>query len=173
MRAAIETAAQGAWVAEPEDQNTRVLRGLRLSLKDFDDRSKAYQELSRQHPRPDATLPNFSEDKQLLQSILDNAGISSKLALPTSTAILQEVRHLVPRTSVLSVWQLCSGFAHGRQWASDAVLKPKSRIEIGDGVVSKENRPTMKLFVWAMTAAMDLTRFTIQRYNQLAAPRTE
>ncbi|WP_091470850.1 hypothetical protein [Paenarthrobacter nitroguajacolicus] len=167
IRGAIETAAQAAWITAPTDPSERVFRSLCLSLKVAKDRETAYTELAAQHPQPDATLPNFEEDKAELGKILKNAGISSKLAQPTSTQILKEVRDLVPTTSVLSVWQLCSGFAHGRRWASDAVLAAKNVTNLPGGVIAKEQRPTMRLTVWSMTAAMDLTRYSINRFAEL------
>jgi hypothetical protein len=168
IRGAIESAAQAAWIASPTDQSERVFRSISLSLKVAKDRETAYKELAAQHPQPNATLPNFNDDKAKLCDILKKAGISSNLVLPSSTQILKDVRGLVPTTSVLSVWQLCSGFAHGRRWASDAVLKPKSVTTLPGGVIAKEQRPTMRLTVWTMTAAMDLTRFSIDRYTELS-----
>lgn len=168
IRGAIESAAQAAWIASPDEPQLRVTRSLSLSLKEAKDRASAYQELASQRPQPGATLPDFDEDEAELNGILAKAGFPSKLKTPSSTQILRDVRGLVPATSVLSIWQLCSGFAHARQWASDAVLKPKTAVSLADGVTGKYNRPTMKITVWAMTAAMDLTRHSLNRYRELA-----
>lgn len=167
VRGAIESAAQAAWISAPMERNERILRSLSLSAKVANDRAKAYEELASQRPEPGAILPHFESDKADLQDILDSCGITAKLILPTSTQILKDVRSLVPRTSVLSIWQLCSGFAHGRRWASDAALKPVQTTSLADDVLAKENRPTMRLLVWTLTAAMDLTRYSIDRYAEL------
>lgn len=168
VRAAIECASQAAWISAPDESSARILRSVGLSLKTAKDREVAYGELNRQHPQPDVVLPNLQSDKGELQQLLESCGISQRLELPTSSGILREVRSLVPRTSVLSVWQLCSGFAHGRRWAWDAVLKSDKRVTFDDGAVAIENRPTMRLVVWTMTAAMDLTRYSISRFTELS-----
>ncbi|MGO4237703.1 hypothetical protein [Pseudarthrobacter sp. YAF2] len=168
IRGAIESAAQAAWIASPQEPQLRVTRSLSLSLKEAQDRANAYGEIASQRPQHAATLPDFKEDEAELNEILAKTGFSSKLKAPSSTQILKDVRELVPRTSVLSIWQLCSGFAHARQWASDAVLTPTTAVSLADGVTGKHNRPTMKITVWAMTAAMDLTRYSLDRYTELA-----
>ena len=168
IRAAIECAAQAAWILAPEEQATRVVRSLSLSLKVAKDRETAYSELARRHPNLQGTLPDFDSDKAQLQAILDASGAAGKLILPSSTHILTQVRDVVPRTSALSVWQLCSGFAHGRRWAADAVLTPTQSTSLPDDVIVKENRPTMRLLVWALTPAMDLIRYSLERHSELS-----
>lgn len=168
VRGAIETAAQAAWISSPEDPQQRILRSLSLSLKAAKDRANAYDELAKQHPQAAAAMPDYKSDESELQGILNACGVSVKLTPPSSTQILKDVRTLVPRTSVLSIWQLCSGFAHGRRWASDAVLNTAEATSLADGVLAKENRPTMKLLVWTLTPAMDLVRYSINRYSELS-----
>lgn len=170
IRGAIESAAQAAWIVSPEEQQQRIARSLSASLKDAKDRAMAYAELGRQYPQPGTQLPDFENDKAKLQKIHDTSGSTGKLVLPTSTGILKEVRYLAPNTSALSIWQLCSGFAHGRRWASDAVFTPTATTSLPGDAVSKVNRPTMKTLVWALTPAMDLIRYTITRYSDLANP---
>lgn len=102
VRAAIECAAQAAWILAPEEQDTRLVRSLSLSLKVAKDR------------------------------------------------------------------ELCSGFAHGRRWAADAVLTPTQSTSLPDDVIVKENRPTMRLLVWALTPAMDLIRYSLERHSELS-----
>lgn len=46
VRAAIECAAQAAWISAPEEQATRIVRSLSLSLKVAKDRETAYSELT-------------------------------------------------------------------------------------------------------------------------------
>lgn len=168
IRGAIETAAQAAWISAPADQDQRILRSLSLSLKVAKDRANAYDELAKQNPQAGVKLPDYKSDESELQGILSACGMSAKLTLPTSTQILKDVRALVPRTSALSIWQLCSGFAHGRRWASDAVLNTAQTTSLPDDVLAKENRPTMKVLVWTLTPAMDLVRYSLNRYSELS-----
>lgn len=168
IRGAIECAAQAVWISSPQEQSARIVRSLSLSLKVAKDRETAHVEMASRHPQLDTELPNFESDKAELQAILEGTGIPGKLTLPTSTEILRQVRDLVPRASALSVWQLCSGFAHGRRWAADAVLKPSQSTSLPDDVIAKENRPTMKVLVWTLTPAMDLIRYSLQRHTELA-----
>lgn len=112
VRSSIELAASAAWILQPKVPRERVIRALQLRSADERDRANAMKTWNLPDPVGDFQR-KWAHEK------IHSLGLT-KLPRVTNTAILSEVStHLTPhsRLTPFSVWQLASGFAHGRQWA--------------------------------------------------------
>jgi hypothetical protein len=120
-RAAIENFATGLWILSPRKRALRVERTLRWHVKNVTDQHFALDRLS---------LPTTKsrEDKlaQLEAVVVGAVGHRPPKFRSgyTTTEVLRYVDQTNPEREVNAflsaqlVWQLCSGFAHGRPWAS-------------------------------------------------------
>lgn len=113
-RAALESASVGYWMLTPDDRETRVLRTLRVQSQNARD----------QHKVVEVTQPRSLEDHlariaaPAVRMGLDPAAASKGF---TITDVVTEVSD---RTGlpIRFLWQMCSGFAHGRPWAMFGAL---------------------------------------------------
>jgi hypothetical protein len=160
IRGALENFAVAYWVLHPLDRVVRVERALRCAAQNFCDGDSATKYLG---------LPKEYSLESNLASVGDvgrRAGCDKNKVKRrlSSTAILQfaaEQTSIQP--SPLLMWQLCSGFAHGRQWANLAMnameLTPTSEEDLKSVRFTTDYKrllgagwPASKL----MTAAADL-----------------
>lgn len=123
-RAALENFGTALWILHPAARSERVLRTARWHVQNVNDQHAALDAM----PRPiDSSIHERSQAEKLdqLAEIAEAAGASlpakfRRGRVPT-TAIMQYVDSTDPveRDSLTSlfIWQLCSGFAHGRLWA--------------------------------------------------------
>ncbi|MEU6641250.1 hypothetical protein ABZ863_01730 [Saccharomonospora sp. NPDC046836] len=118
IRGSIETASLAVWLLAPSSRRERVLRRLRYALKDISDEHTATKELGATPAKPKA-----ERDKRV-KDVASQAGITAKIKVPTSTEIVEEAgNRLDPELNALAAWRICSGFAHGRTWATLGVLE--------------------------------------------------
>lgn len=136
-RAAIENFATGLWILEPKARAVRVERTVRWHVKNVTDQHSALDRLS---------LPASKSREDKLAQL--EATVSGALGhVPprfrsgyTTTEVLRYVDQANPERNVNAflsaqlVWQLCSGFAHGRPWASltfqDRAVQPTDDPDI-------------------------------------------
>lgn len=115
VRGALENFGAGYWVLHPGDRTIRVERTLRWWAKNFRDQDAATKDLD---------LPNYTplEDKiERLVEIGQQAGcdpLNVRRQNYFSTRVLTYATEHSTAQNPLLIWQLCSGFAHGRPWAS-------------------------------------------------------
>ena len=115
LRAALEHFSVAFWVLNPSERRVRIERALRCAAKNFKDQDKAMKALG---------VPDYRPLRPNLDSVADvagRAGCSKKgvQAGYASTEVLEYVdREAAILPSPYLMWQVCSGFAHGRQWAS-------------------------------------------------------
>lgn len=116
MRAALEHFAVAFWVMNPSDRRIRIERALRCAAQNFKDQDKALQKL--------LDPSDYDSLRSKLDSVAEvaaSAGCSKKGVQGgyISTEILlyaERETSISPSPHVM--WQVCSGFAHGRQWAN-------------------------------------------------------
>jgi hypothetical protein len=121
MRGAIENAATALWIVHPASRQERITRTLRWFANDARDGETARQGAGL--PLPGKPLREHIAE---LGTIAVACGCDPVEATRNmvSTEMLKYADPLFPDTSasVLFIWRLCSGFAHGRQWASLGLL---------------------------------------------------
>lgn len=120
-RAAIENFATGLWILTPQKRTLRVERTLRWHVKNVTDQHSALDRLD---------LPTTRTREEKLSQLESMVSAAVGHIPPrfrngyTATEVLRYADETNPDReanafmSAQLVWQLCSGFAHGRPWAS-------------------------------------------------------
>lgn len=122
VRGALENYGAGFWMLHPPDRPTRVERGLRWWAKNFKDQEKATKGQPNHSPRQ----PKIAK----LVALANAAGCDSRQVKDGyfSTDVLQYAdMHSSALPQPYLIWQICSGFAHGRPWASLGMNRMESQ----------------------------------------------
>ncbi|CAN5755715.1 hypothetical protein BH24ACT15_BH24ACT15_31430 [soil metagenome] len=113
-RGALESAAAGYWMLTPDNCQDRVLRALRVQSQNARDQHKVVE---------------LNQPRSLDEHLARIAGPAVRMGLDPATAgehfsVTEVVTEVGERTnmSIRFEWQMCSGFAHGRQWATFGAL---------------------------------------------------
>lgn len=130
VRGALENFGAGFWILHPDDAPIQIEHGLRWWMKNFRDQDTATRDRDLSNYKP--LEPKLAR----LTEIGNEAGCDS-VALGgryVSTSVLEyATTHSTP-TNPLLVWQVCSGFAHGRPWAPLAMNEMQRGPDIAEGV---------------------------------------
>ncbi len=149
IRSALENAAVAVWLLAPEDARERRLRRLRLAISDAKDAVSVFDLVGH-------VGRSFDERRDDIVAIAARSGIrETELGTrqPGYERIVEEAgRHLGGSTLYLVVWKGCSGLAHGRQWATVALLRHKEQSRL-DNVATLEMTAALPSVLNAATAA--------------------
>jgi hypothetical protein len=116
VRGSLESAAAAFWMLHPKDRAERVTRTLHWHAKDSHD----------EHVALSAINPDADEKKRLQTARLANvtarhieidASVLEK-ALNSTAMVKYADQNTRDDLKILLMWRMCSGFAHGRQWAA-------------------------------------------------------
>ena len=135
LRAAIEAAATTAWLLGPDERDERIRRRLAMQVGDIRD-STALTETF-QEADPEDTERRFQRVAEVARRRpgIDATGVRGT---PPSygTVVRKGGEHcLIGGDLAFGVWQLCSALAHGRLWASMALLDRDRVVEVSDDVL--------------------------------------
>lgn len=158
-RGALENFGAGFWMLHPSDRKVRVERGLRWWSKNFKDQHRASRGLTNHTPLTSRldSLSSLAEAAECdLTRIRD--GYSSTEALKYS----QE--HSSANGPYL-VWQVCSGFAHGRPWANIAMNAMENRGSPEEGVALVRLTTDHKRLLAVTLPAMHLLTDSLRLYQ--------
>ncbi|SUA75399.1 Uncharacterised protein [Nocardia otitidiscaviarum] len=144
-RGALENLSIAYWILHPKERDERITRALRWHAQNVKDNERANGPQGR-------GLPNCEAEPYLLKieavgrkrpgvpvaAIPKQPGMAAVKAIrdghTSSEAVKYSQDNAVTAGSVLWAWQLCSGFAHGRQWAilgvSDRETHPTSDPDV-------------------------------------------
>jgi hypothetical protein len=131
--------------------------------------------------RLELSLPAYEwarDYKRRMQEVADEANLGrldvNKLKLPPTSTILKNLeRHQEePLMSWLGAWQLCSGHAHGKQWAT-LMSNELSEIARTATELGAEYKVTVSYGSLAVvtTSASKLIKAACERYSNLAKAR--
>jgi len=121
IRGALENFATAFWVLHPQQRTIRVERALRWMAQNFRDEDKAVGplELPDDMEMPaDVETRGLQELHDVVAAIAQKAGCANVLGGYTSTQAVKYAEEHSHYDRVLLMWQVCSGFAHGRPWAN-------------------------------------------------------
>ncbi|WP_416955209.1 hypothetical protein ACNKF0_01665 [Nocardioides sp. T5] len=116
VRGSLENAAAAFWMLHPRDRAVRVTRALQWRAKDAHDEYVALAGIN-----PAADQKKDAQTKRLAEVAAGHSEVDARVLSKglNSTAMVeyadQNTRNDV---KVLLMWRMCSGFAHGRQWAA-------------------------------------------------------
>lgn len=138
VRAALDNAALAVWLLAPVDQKDRLQRRLHLAYEDVRQSEKAYDLLGSGGPQP--KTPHIDQRRQIMVLAgslkLDGGSIGGRWTGHERVVRLAAGNASLDPDLVALMWRCCSGFAHGRQWASLALLKREVSSQSTDNEVS-------------------------------------
>lgn len=172
-RAAIENFATAVWILQPDAQAERVERVLRWHAKNIVDQHKATDPIE----DPRAGRSRNEKLDELCEVLRKATGREPPKGFRGSgyaaTAVLEYVDATKPDPNAVSahlIWQLCSGFAHGRPWASLTFLEKQQTATEDPGVVSlRLTSDLSRAFIAPDVAVVLLKRF--QRLQEVRGRR--
>ena len=131
VRASIESAAMAHWALMPRDRTERVTRLLQIMHKDALDGARVLENKEQQRAVLAPTLARIRE-------VAGREGLDAAACLKQFDAV-SVLRWVSKRaqTEALFNWRLCSGMAHGKQWATQA-LSDREVVEQSGNVVSQK-----------------------------------
>lgn len=125
VRNAIEAIGVALWTLGPSSRDDRLIRVLRVSLEDRKD-AHSLRMVHTGVAREDATFPEDDAVRRRLEQIRDDRpGLRNEsLRIESITDRLTQAQAYVGEfdSSILFIWKLTSGFAHGRRSTMRAVL---------------------------------------------------
>lgn len=139
VRAALETAATAVWLLEPNSPEERITRRIHLEIDDAAEAKKVANAAGR-----DGDV-EWHRRRNDLRDVLERAG----LPLPaenrrlTYVSIVQDIDEAAGTPLSTEVaWRICSGMAHGKLYAFQALAIEASRRQIDDGLIEADYTPS-------------------------------
>jgi len=131
IRGGIDNAATAVWLLAPDDQAERLFRRLHLAYQDANESGEAVALLGPKAPQGARTA---EVRKQEITDLSKRLGVNRNGAVGARwtgyekivLSAASEVPNLDPKLAAY-LWRACSGFAHGRQWASLQLLDREER----------------------------------------------
>jgi hypothetical protein len=114
VRGALENFAAGFWILHPSERRVRVEHGLRWWMKNFRDQDKATSTAGMPDDKPVA--PKLAATIQIGKAA--DCDMKELKSPYFSTPVLEYADQHSSAIHPHLIWQICSGFAHGRPWAS-------------------------------------------------------
>lgn len=169
VRNAMDTAALALWLLEPANSKLRVKRRITVQMSEIQNALQFRTEI-------DLPAGKWAHAyRERMQEVGDLAAIGSndvrKSKLPPTTALLRylERLHKKPAISWLGAWQLSSGHAHGKQWATlmsnelDEITRTTNDLGAAFKITIGYER-----FAMVMKSAEHLIQAACTRYTELA-----
>ena len=124
-RSALENAATAYWILEPRRRDERIMRALRWQSRNIRDQHTAATQLS---PTP------LQAQLGKVAAVAAARGLSPEIATSgyKQSTVMAEVAQATG-LHVDFVWQLCSGFTHGRPWGLSRRPAPAEDADCGPG----------------------------------------
>lgn len=170
IRNALDSAALAVWLLEPLNAKLRVKRRLRVQMDEIWNAAKFREAVG-------APSHSWAKSYRLrMQEVADATGADtgqiSSWRLPAMTKILKDIERHNDEGKALSwlaAWQLCSGHAHGKQWAILASNElnelPGTATDIGATYWNTASYVHIDL---TLHAARNLIWTACERYTKLA-----
>lgn len=169
IRNAIDCLATALWLMEPVNGTLRIKRLLMLQLDEVMKTSVFRESIGIEHREYKRT------HCARLQEIASEAELGSwnlqKSRLPSMTQTLKDIErlHKDSRFSWLALWQLASGHAHGKNWATLASHMreqiPDSEHEYGATFRVTGNYSMLAYFLLEVVGMLELS---VRRYQELS-----
>jgi hypothetical protein len=165
-RVAIESAANVVWMLSPESSAERIRRFIVLTRLDLVDVRKMAREF--QLDLDQAMQQQLANLEQLAAPIIGDIKVKLNSAADTSsTARVRIASQLLGAESdCLLAWMVGSGFAHGRPWASDMMLRT---VDVRDAESVQRVVGSLPAVLWVMTWADAMLTRALQLFNERGA----
>jgi hypothetical protein len=154
VRGSLENMATAFWMLHPASRAERVTRCLRWHTINARDGQQALGSLGltspRSHEKRVAAIHAAAEEHGL-----DVAAV--KRGYTSTAAVKYAEEHTASLLGVLLPWQLCSGFAHGRMWATLAFSEREEKPTDDPDVLSVRFSTDLMRALYLVWTAMNLT----------------
>lgn len=167
-RGCLENMATAFWILHPTSRAERVTRCLRWYWKNAKDQHTAIEPL---------VLPDYKPQDERLAKIIAvadrNSGVEAKVVKSgyTSTeAVKYADQHARTAMRVLLPWQICSGFAHGRPWASLSFSEREVHPTADPEVMTMRFTTDLARALYLALAGMHLTQSVVELHQQRSQP---
>ncbi len=136
LRSAMENAATAMWLLEPPPRPERLRRRLKLAHHEAWESSQVRKVLPTDAPvGKRSPQERMDAVRDLARSLhLDPSDVSGRFSYESVVRSAGEASKLGADLSAL-LWRLCSGFAHGRYWASLSFLERTEIARAGESGV--------------------------------------
>lgn len=165
-RGTLEIASIAVWLLAPDSSDERVLRRLRLAVKDSNDGYVVSDELGGKRNR--TKQEQHERFKEIAAAArLDPAAIDKRL---TSTEMVKAAEAATSRAHALAAWRAGSGIAHGRTWANMSLLE-REVVERDDeaGIGTFKLTTNTRYLTWVIDAGFKVTKRAAHLYLERAA----
>ncbi|MDJ0356395.1 hypothetical protein [Paenarthrobacter sp. PH39-S1] len=169
VRNALDSTACALWLLNPANSKLRVNRRV---IAQMGENHNAYQFRMEMAFPAHQWIRNYTK---MMQEVADLAGIGSvdvkKLKIPQTTAMLKDLErlHEDPDISWLGAWQLSSGHAHGKQWATlmsnELTEVARTATDLGAAYGVTVSYGSLAL---VLAATVEMMKVACERYTHLA-----
>lgn len=134
LRAAVEAAGEAIWLLEPSSRQERIRRCLKRAYENVS-KGKEFMDLADLQPsgRPHAERVQEIRDLATLHG-LDPNGVCGRWSTQRQLKYVDEAVGDGNGNLAQNLWQICSGFAHGREWATLGLLERTVYSQVGNVV---------------------------------------
>jgi len=164
VRGALENACAAMWLLQPDAQDDRLERRLRLAADDIRNGEQMKELLRQTGPRSE------QERMDQVREIARSAGLG--VARATKKASYYEIVRAADQSHsaggrAVATWKLCSGYAHGDLWPTLGASR-RTEMAVGpvEGVGAFMIEADLRLLLSVTALAVDLTRRGWQLYDQ-------
>ena len=146
-RAAIENTATAIWILGPTNRNIRLERVLKWHARNYQDERKTVG-----HLVGDAPNDHIDAVVELAGKLaLDQKSVRSGYQISAPVKGSEEFTAM----DVNFMWSVASGFAHGRPWAFQGLLR-RETLEVAEGHQVMRLSPRRDLSIWLPVQALHL-----------------
>ncbi|MEU3862303.1 hypothetical protein AB0F03_34030 [Streptomyces sp. NPDC028722] len=118
LRAAVQAAGEALWLLDPSSRQERIRRCLKRAYENVS-KGKEFMDLSGLQPSGRPHHERVQELRDLAtQHGLDPNGVRGRWSTQAQLKYVEEVVLDGKEALAQNLWQICSGFAHGREWAT-------------------------------------------------------
>ncbi|GAA3264520.1 hypothetical protein GCM10010469_34200 [Streptomyces labedae] len=134
LRAAVEAAGEAIWLLGPSGRQERIRRCLKRAYENVS-KGKDFMDLSGLQPSGRSHAERVQEIRDLAaEHGLDPNDVCGRWSTQRQLKYVDEdVRHDKDALAQ-NLWQICSGFAHGREWATLGLLERTVHSQVGNVV---------------------------------------
>lgn len=146
-RAALENAATALWILGPHRRDLRVERILRWHARNYLDESNTVGHLVGDAP---------TRHLDLVQEVADRRGVTAPVAKGYKVTTPIDGAQEFTKIRVRFLWSVASGFAHGRPWAYQGLLRRETLRVDDHGAGVRRLSPRDDLGIWLPLQAINL-----------------
>lgn len=172
-RGALENLSLAFWVLQPAARDLRIERALRWWAQNHKDAEKATAPRGVPNSLAEPKLQKLEAVARIRPGISVHPRTGIRSGHSSTEAVKCAEEHAKTARSVLFLWQLCSGFAHGRAWARLGASEREQVSGSESGVVQLKLTANETAVIWAASTAMHLLTDVLRTYDQRADAHLE